>query len=314
MKTIFPKRNELVTLKGNPLSLNARKIYDYIYRKGLDFYKNNPTDNFGIYEVNIYEIKEIIGMNKNTDHSIVIEELKAIQNIEFQTYDDKYFISFPILAGFSLKENGILEVALSQFLIRMMFEKENPYYHLVDELAYKELKSKYSKIILDLYYRYRDVEIPKMKIKKFKDLMQYTDSYKNNDIERFVLGQAKKELEKSNNLELNWEIEKVGRKWDYIKLTVIDRDLLDKKVNAESKKSRTTKKEKFKTNEITVEVVERSKLDIEKERLSLIILNSKLPTRERIKLFGELSTIENLKELKKLEKKIIWEYNSSYIL
>lgn len=305
MKTIFPKRNELVTLKGNPLSLNARKIYDYIYKKGLDFYKNSPNDNFGIYQVNIYEIKEIIGMNKNTDHSLIIEELKAIRNIEFQTYDDKYFISFPILAGFSLKENGILEVSLSQFLIRMMFEKENPYYHLVDELAYRELKSKYSKIILDLHYRYKDIGIPKMKINKFKDLMQYTDSYKNNDIERFVLGQAKKELEKYNNLELTWEIEKLGRKWNYIRLIVIDKNIVEKKSINSSKKIKIVKKENLKTNEKSLENNERNELDIEKERLSLVILNSKLPTRERIVLFGELSAIENLKDLKKLEKRIL---------
>jgi len=43
---------------------------------------------------------------------------------------------------------------------------------------------------------------------------------------------------------------------------------------------------------------------IEKERLSLVILNSKLPTRERIILFGELSVIEDMKALKELEKRI----------
>ncbi|MGL5357090.1 MAG: replication initiation protein, partial [Cetobacterium sp.] len=302
---VFPKRNELVTLKGNPLSLNARKIYDYIYKKGLDFYKNSPNDNFGIYEVNIYKIKEIIGMNKNTDHSLIIEELKAIRNIEFQTYDDKYFISFPILAGFSLKENGILEVSLSQFLIRMMFEKENPYYHLVDELAYRELKSKYSKIILDLHYRYKDIGIPKMKINKFKDVMQYTDSYKNNDIERFVLGQAKKELEKYNNLELTWKIEKIGRKWDYIKLNVIDKNIIEKKSTSNSKKNKNVKKESLKNNEKPLETNKKNEFQIEKERISLVILNSKLPTRERIMLFGELSVIEKLEDLKKLEKRIV---------
>ncbi len=225
---IYPKRNELSTLKGNTLSLNARKIYDFIYRKGIEFYKNQ-NNNFGIYELNIYEIKQQIGMNKTTDHSMIIKELELIRNVEFQTYDDKYFLSFPILAGFNLKADGALEVALSQFLIRMILEKKEPYYHFVDELAYKPLKSKYSKIILDLYFRYKSNKngIPQMDINKFQDTMQYTDGYKNNDIERFVLGQAKKELENYNNLNLTWEIEKVGRKWSTIKLNIKEKSRID---------------------------------------------------------------------------------------
>ncbi|MGL4645817.1 MAG: replication initiation protein [Cetobacterium somerae] len=225
---IYPKRNELSTLKGNTLSLNARKIYDFIYRKGIEFYKNH-NNNFGIYELNIYEIKQKIGMNKTTDHSMIIKELELIRNVEFKTYDDKYFLSFPILAGFNLKADGTLEVALSQFLIRMILEKKEPYYHFVDELAYKPLKSKYSKIILDLYFRYKSNKngIPEMNINKFQDTMQYTSGYKNNDIERFVLGQAQKELENYNNLILTWEIEKVGRKWANIKLNIKEKSIID---------------------------------------------------------------------------------------
>lgn len=242
---IYPKRNELSTLKGNTLSLNARKIYDFIYRKGIEFYKNQ-NNNFGIYELNIYEIKQQIGMNKTTDHSMIIKELELIRNVEFQTYDDKYFLSFPILAGFNLKADGTLEVALSQFLIRMILEKKEPYYHFVDELAYKPLKSKYSKIILDLYFRYKSNKngIPQMDINKFQDTMQYTDGYKNNDIERFVLGQAKKELENYNNLNLTWEIEKVGRKWSTIKLNIKEKSRIDisSEINISTKLLKTIEK------------------------------------------------------------------------
>ncbi|MGL5972069.1 MAG: hypothetical protein ACRCZL_08740, partial [Cetobacterium sp.] len=47
------------------------------------------------------------------------------------------------------------------------------------------------------------------------------------------------------------------------------------------------KKEVIKIVESKVEVLEKSELDLEKERLSLFILNIDLPTRERIMLFGE---------------------------
>ncbi|MGL6100272.1 MAG: hypothetical protein ACRC0G_11695, partial [Fusobacteriaceae bacterium] len=65
------------------------------------------------------------------------------------------------------------------------------------------------------------------------------------------------------------------------------------------------KKEVVKVVEPKVEVLEKSELDLEKEKLSVLIFKIDLPTRERIMLFGELSVIEKLEDLKKLEKRIV---------
>ncbi|MGL6130301.1 MAG: hypothetical protein ACRCZ9_01640, partial [Fusobacteriaceae bacterium] len=64
------------------------------------------------------------------------------------------------------------------------------------------------------------------------------------------------------------------------------------------------KKEVVKIVEPKVEVLEKSELDLEKERLSLVIFKTDLSTGERIMLFGELSAIQSLEALKKLENKI----------
>ncbi|MGL4426067.1 MAG: hypothetical protein ACRCZ1_05440, partial [Cetobacterium sp.] len=64
------------------------------------------------------------------------------------------------------------------------------------------------------------------------------------------------------------------------------------------------KKEVVKIVEPKVEVLEKSELDLEKERLSLVIFKTDLSTGERIMLFGELSAIQSLESLKKLENKI----------
>ncbi|MGL4904313.1 MAG: hypothetical protein ACRC34_02280 [Cetobacterium sp.] len=64
------------------------------------------------------------------------------------------------------------------------------------------------------------------------------------------------------------------------------------------------KKEVVKVVEPKVEVLEKSELDLEKERLSLVIFKTDLSTGERIMLFGELSAIQSLEALKKLENKI----------
>ncbi|MGL5725351.1 hypothetical protein, partial [Cetobacterium sp.] len=64
------------------------------------------------------------------------------------------------------------------------------------------------------------------------------------------------------------------------------------------------KKEAVKVAKQKVEVLEKSELDLEKEKLSILIFKIDLPTRERIMLFGELSVVEDLESLEKLRDKI----------
>ncbi|MGL4901823.1 MAG: replication initiation protein [Cetobacterium sp.] len=214
----FMKRNELVSLRGNNLSIYARKTLDYIYKNAIEIYKENR--NKGIFELDIIQLKKEIGMNRTSDHLQIINELEKINNLKFETYDKKYYSNVPILAGFQVLENNILRVALSPFLIEIMFDEKKPYYHIADLMEYKPLKSKYSKIILDLYNRYKPTEIPGMSQEKFKELLGYSEKYRNNDIKKYVLEQAKKELEKHNGLKLSWEFFPNARKWSEVKLIV----------------------------------------------------------------------------------------------
>lgn len=225
-KDKFIKRNELVSLKGNTLSIYARKTLDYIYKNAIEVYKVNK--NKGIFELDIVLLKKEIGMNRTSDYSQIIKELNEINNLNFETYDNKYYSKIPILAGFQVLENGILRVALSPFLIEMIFDETNPYYHIADFMEYKSLKSKYTKIILDLYNRYKPTEIPKMTKEEFQEILNYSPKYRNNDIKKNVLEQAQKELKKHNDLILEWEFFPNARKWTEIKLHI-------KKVQLEKK-------------------------------------------------------------------------------
>lgn len=282
---IFLKRNELVTLKKNNLSLFGRKLLDYIYKEGIKIYSENKIND--IFELDLSEVKKRMGINRNTTFENVKVELEHIQKVEFETYDNKHYSKFPILAGFQVTQNGIIRVALSPFLIEMAFNKNNPYYHLADFEDYKFIKSKYSKAILDLYNRYKSNinQIPKMEIEKFKDIMQYTNSYKNNDIERFVLGQAKKELKEIKNLELTWEIQKFKRKWKSIKLNIVE--II------------------FNSQEIKLsEKLEKEILKARKNRF----IDSAYSYKSMLKLidmYEEVNIISALKELTKYNKEII---------
>ncbi|MGL5051346.1 MAG: hypothetical protein ACRC6E_12090, partial [Fusobacteriaceae bacterium] len=59
--------------------------------------------------------------------------------------------------------------------------------------------------------------------------------------------------------------------------------------------------------EVKPEVAERVKsdLDLEKEKLSLVVMQSELPTSKKIHLFGELSKIETFEELEQFKVRII---------
>ncbi len=124
----------------------------------------------------------------------------------------------------------------------------------------------------------------------------YVDNvYSQKAMDKFILKYDEVDIIKALNelYKYNYEIESFSKI-----LNSKIKDIID------SKKVK-IKKEVVKVESSKIEIIEKNELDVEKERLSLVILNSKLPTRERIILFGELSVIENLKDLKKLEKRIL---------
>lgn len=214
-----------ITLKGNNLSSYGRKLLNYIYSEGIKFYKKNK--HYEIYQINISKLNKILDKNQ------LKEELIKIQNLQIETINtDNTYTYFTILNGFTIIDSENLKVALSPFLLEFIFSKNTPYKNLNNIMDFKNLKSKYSKIILDIYKRTED--IPKMDIKEFQKLFKYSEKYRNNDIKKYVLEQAKRELEKHSNLNLSWEIELLGRKWSYIKLNILPIKKIEEGENGEN--------------------------------------------------------------------------------
>ncbi|MCJ8343529.1 MAG: replication initiation protein [Cetobacterium sp.] len=214
-----------ITLKGNNLSSYGRKLLNYIYSEGIKFYKKNK--HYEIYQINISKL------NKTLDKNQLKEELIKIQNLQIETINaDNTYTYFTILNGFTIIDSENLKVALSPFLLEFIFSKNTPYKNLNNIMDFKNLKSKYSKIILDIYKRTEN--IPKMDIKEFQKLFKYSEKYRNNDIKKYVLEQAKRELEKHSNLNLTWEIELLGRKWNYIKLNILPMKKIEEGENGEN--------------------------------------------------------------------------------
>ena len=176
------------------------------------------------------------------------------------------------------------------------FDKKYQYGFVEERLGRRMDKIKFVRVDKDTI----EVEENSMSEKLLKAVLKarkniYLDSvYSQKAMDKLILKYDEADIIKGLNelYKYNYEIESFSK-------------ILNSKIKdiVDSKKVK-LKKEPVRIVEPEIEALEKSELDIEKERLSLVILNSKLPTRERIILFGELSVIEDMKALKELEKRI----------
>ena len=95
-------------------------------------------------------------------------------------------------------------------------------YAILDLIIIKGFNSKYSIALYEITKDYINAEIPKMEIKKFKELMgikenQYTQY---SDLKKRVIDPAIKEITNNTNINLTYEIIKEGRIPKYIKFEI----------------------------------------------------------------------------------------------
>ena len=234
---------------------------------------------------------------------------KCVHSIIFYDIFKKYEkVNIPIFSIDELKEltgtgskyktyadfkRYVLEKALNEI---NSFDKKYQYGFVEERLGRRMDKIKFVRVDKDTI----EVEENSMSEKLLKAVLKarkniYVDSvYSQKAMNKLILKYDEADIIKGLNelYKYNYEIESFSK-------------ILNSKIKdiVDSKKVK-LKKEPVRIVEPEIEALEKSELDIEKERLSLVILNSKLPTRERIILFGELSVIEDMKALKELEKRI----------
>ncbi|MGL4867668.1 MAG: hypothetical protein ACRC4S_03285, partial [Cetobacterium sp.] len=179
---------------------------------------------------------------------------------------------------------------------------KNLYYTTIRLLEQRIYKCSYTIIFYEIFKKYENVNIPIFNLEELKHITGTSDRYlEYRYFKRDILNKSINEINKfDSKYEYSFEEKKVGRKVNEIKFIKTEKNIID---IVDSKKIK-LKKEVVKIVEPKVEVLEKSELDLEKERLSLVIFKTDLSTGERIMLFGELSAIQSLESLKKLENKI----------
>ncbi|MGL5356016.1 MAG: RepB family plasmid replication initiator protein [Cetobacterium sp.] len=218
LKEILYKDNDIIMIEENEINslLSLQLAFNYILKEAQAFYKMENTET--VFSIEISSLIKFCGSNKKDHNSMIINTLRKLLTTEIKVVNGKYLTVFTFLSQYEIKEKKIYLECPST--VRERLRKSNYYTALNFDLL-NLFKSKYSLKIYEIVKRY-NFSTPKISIDKFQKITGYPNSYKNNDITRRVLEKAKDEIKVLENISLEWEIEKDGRTWKYIRFFTND--------------------------------------------------------------------------------------------
>ncbi|MGL6023746.1 MAG: RepB family plasmid replication initiator protein [Cetobacterium sp.] len=213
LKEILYKDNDIIMVEENEINslLSLQLAFNYILKEAQEFYKRENTET--IFSIEISSLIKFCGSNKKNHNSMIINTLRKLLTTEIKVINGKYLTAFTFLSQYEIKEKKIYLECPST--LRERLRKSN-YYTALNFNLLNLFKSKYSLKIYEIVKRY-NFSTPKISINKFQKITGYPNSYKNNDITRRILEKAKDEIKVLENISLEWEIEKDGRTWKYIR-------------------------------------------------------------------------------------------------
>ena len=237
-KEINFKKHSAIIQISNIINAQQRKIFNtLIYNSSK---KINEFNN-GYFTIEINNLEKLSGY-KSTNKKRIKEYIKELCNIKVEfnilNKDKKKWTYFSLLS----EVNIIKKTLYYSFPPSIMRTIKHPsIYAILDLIIIKGFNSKYSIALYEITKDYINAEIPKMEIKKFKELMgikenQYTQYP---DLKKRVIDPAIKEITNNTNINLTYEIIKEGRIPKYIKFEINEKTL-DFNHNKYNKKLLTT--------------------------------------------------------------------------
>jgi len=208
---------------SNKISAVQRKSYNYMLKIAKNELKNNS--NARKFTITADELLVFFGFG-DKHHNYLEKELDKLRKI-----DVKYNIlgkdskrekwgSFALIAGYQY-EKGVIEYSFPHQIEEMILNPKM--FAKINLVTIKGLKSKYAIALYELAEDYINVQIPKISIENFKELMGLENRQYSNikDLKRRVITVAIEEINRSDNISfsLSYELLKTGRKITHIKFT-----------------------------------------------------------------------------------------------
>jgi len=209
---------------SNKISAIQRKSYNYMLKIAKNEFKANPS--LRKFTITADELLVFFGFGVK-NHNYLETELDKLRKI-----DVKYNIlgkdkkrekwgSFALIAGYEYK-NGVITYSFPHQIEAMMLDSKM--FAKINLVTIKGLKSKYSIALYELAEDYINVQIPKMTIEKFRELMGLEEHqyYKFSMLRKRVIDVAVDEINSSENISfvVTYELEKKSKKITHIKLIV----------------------------------------------------------------------------------------------
>ncbi len=208
---------------SNKISAVQRKSYNYM----LKIAKNELKNNANIRKFTITADELLLFFNFGDKHHNYLEkELDKLRKIDVKynilgkDSKRKKWGSFTLIAGYQY-ERGVIEYSFPHQIEEMILNPKM--FAKINLVTIKGLKSKYAIALYELAEDYINVQIPKISIVDFKELMGLENSQYPNikDLKRRVISVAVEEINRSDNISfsLSYEMIKTGRKITHIKFT-----------------------------------------------------------------------------------------------
>ena len=206
---------------SNKISAVQRKSYNYM----LKIAKNELKNNANIRKFTITADELLLFFNfGDKHHSYLEKELDKLRKIDVKynilgkDSKRKKWGSFALIAGYQY-ERGVIEYSFPHQIEEMILNPKM--FAKINLVTIKGLKSKYAIALYELAEDYINLQIPKISIVDFKELMGLEESQYPNikDLKRRVISISVEEINRSDNISfsLSYEMIKKGRKITHIK-------------------------------------------------------------------------------------------------
>ena len=209
---------------SNKISSTQRKCYNYMLKIAKNEFKKNKHAR--VFTISANELMLFFGIG-NENHTYLRNELEVLNrtqikyNILGKNRRSKESGVFTLISEFKYL-SGTIKFSFPPSIEQMILNPKM--FGKINLVVIKSLRSKYSIALYELAEDYINVQIPKMSIVKFKELMGVEEHqyYKFSTLRKYVIDVAVNEINDSENISfvLSYELTKQGRATTDIKFTI----------------------------------------------------------------------------------------------
>ena len=209
---------------SNKISSTQRKCYNYMLKIAKNEFQKDKSQR--IFQITADELMIFFKMGLK-NHTYIKNELETLNrtqikyNILGKNKRSKESGAFTLIAGYKYV-NGLITYSFPPHIEEMILNPKM--FGKINLVVIKSLRSKYAIALYELAEDYINVQIPKMSMIEFRELMGVKEEQYPSikDFRKRVIDVAIEEINRSENISftISYELEKTSRKITHIKFIV----------------------------------------------------------------------------------------------